>query len=387
MSHRHFALICSLFVLAHSCSFLRSAEAVSVVQPLEREANVYELEGRIEPAEVVAIRAPVGGVVAKIHVREGADVKQGDLLFEIAVGSIEAEANKAADAVRRGDETLRRLDASLAEARKNTSDKKRFDLEKLAAEREVAAAQLAIVQAESKRLQSEAERRRVKAPLSGRFSKPLVAVGGAVDAGPRSATLLGTIVRTDSMRVTFELDESGLLRLRQRKQEEKVTAFLGLPGEMGYPHRGTLAFIDNRIDPKSRLVRCRALFPSSGTLNAALLASPDAARLRLVIGAPRKRLLVPGRALAIDAEGNHYVLVVNSKNIVEQRRVKLEGQVDGLQVIADGLQPNSWIIIGAERNKGKPADQNLSSDDFVSDVLLLSVKPGTKVIPIRTTLK
>src|SRR5207244_1323135 len=154
----------------------------TVSQPHERETNVYQLPARLDPIGVTDVRAPVGGVLAKIHARLGADIKKGELLFEIEAGTLEQDAKNATAAVQRDEARLRQLDEALESARKSADAEKRADLDKLAAERNVAAVMLDLDREEAKRVQADLARRRVTAPRSGRIEKPLAALGSRVDA-------------------------------------------------------------------------------------------------------------------------------------------------------------------------------------------------------------
>ena len=75
---------------------------------------------------------------------------------------------------------------------------------------------------------------------------------------------------------------------------------------------------------------------------------------------PTKALLVIDRAIGTD-QSQKFVYVVDDKNIVQYRAVKL-GRLedDGLRVVTEGLQPGDWVIVtgtpaGQARQAGEPA--------------------------------
>ena len=68
-----------------------------------------ELPGRIEPVRVAEVRARVPGIVLSRHFKEGADVKAGDVLFNIDPAPLRA-------ALARAQGELARTDAALLDA-------------------------------------------------------------------------------------------------------------------------------------------------------------------------------------------------------------------------------------------------------------------------------
>jgi membrane fusion protein, multidrug efflux system len=88
-------------------------------------------------------------------------------------------------------------------------------------------------------------------------------------------------------------------------------------------------------------------------------------RVRMPIGNPRPALLLPEKALGVD-QGQRYVFVVNDKNEVERRNVKIGPQFGTLRVIENHLV--------------KEADRVKETDRVIVDGLL-RVRPGGKVDP------
>jgi RND family efflux transporter MFP subunit len=85
-------------------------------------------------------------------------------------------------------------------------------------------------------------------------------------------------------------------------------------------------------------------------------------RVRLPVGSPAPGLMVPDRAIAMDQSGE-YVLVVNDKDTVERRSVKLGLRVANMRVVNEGVQAGDWVVING----------------------LQRARPGTPVKPERTT--
>src|SRR5207253_488084 len=156
-------------------------------------------------------------------------------------------------------------------------------------------------------------------PIRGRISRYIITAGNFVQAGDQGGTLLTTIVSVDPMYVYFDVDEHTALRIRQLIREGKSDALsdggyhvsLGLANEEGHPHRGTINFVDNQVNPKTGTIRVRGVFPNKEQV----LLPGLFARVRIPIGRPHEGLLVSERALDTD-QGQKILYVVNEKNDV-----------------------------------------------------------------------
>jgi RND family efflux transporter MFP subunit len=113
----------------------------------------------------------------------------------------------------------------------------------------------------------------VKAPISGRVSRYLVTVGNLVQSGDQGGgTLLTTVVSVDPMYAYFDVDEGTIQRARRSIRQETTTlagerpwpVSLGLATEEGFPHRGTIKFVDNQVNAKTGTMRVRGRIPEQG---------------------------------------------------------------------------------------------------------------------------
>jgi RND family efflux transporter MFP subunit len=395
------AALCAFLPLAAAA---QPAPVVTVARPVEAETAAYDFPCRVAPSEAVQVRAPLSGVVQKAHVRAGDEVKAGDVLVELTPRNLKEDLALAEAAVQDREAGLKKADQALARSQKSKKGKAdELDVARVRAERDLAAARLKVARAEVERLRGEQELARVKAPAGGK-AVSVAAAGDPVECGPRVASVLATLARTNPVTASFEMDEATLLRMRERlrkgeleaRKVTEVAVLLRLPGEKEFGHRGTLRPADVRADPKTRKLSYDATFPNTdGALTKAALTPPPKAQkgkrevpalVRLTCGDPRRMLLVPPAAVGVDERGKTFVFLVDERNAVEKRPVKLGPLVDGLQGIEEGINAADWVAIGTGRNVRDPMEQPLTPGAFSQDARLAGLRQGLSVRPVRVTL-
>jgi RND family efflux transporter MFP subunit len=338
------------------------AAEVSVSQPVEEPVQEsLEFTGRTSAVDSVEVRARVTGYITKVHFVDGALVKAGDLLFEIDPREYRAAVLRAEGDVARLRAQLARAESDVArnQALRPSGAASARELERSIAEKGSAEGELKAKLAELELARLDLEFTQVTAPVAGRASRAEVTAGNLVVVGATGGPLLTTIVSLDPMYVDFDLDERSALRLRKERiardgpatpenvRASKVPVLVGLADEDGFPYQGTIDFIDNRVDPSTGTIRVRAVMPNADRL----LAPGLFVRVRLPVSDPRAAVLVADRAIGTDQD-RKYVLVVNDKNVVEYRQVKLGGLHNGLRAVTEGLATGEWVIVnGLQRTR------------------------------------
>jgi membrane fusion protein, multidrug efflux system len=326
---------------------------VSVVQPVAREVIEWdEYIGRLESPATVEIRARVSGYLDKVHFKEGKEVKKGDLLFTIDRRPYQAEYDRAeaeheralnqADLAKNDAERAKRLIATKAISEEDFDTKTKTYNSALAA---VKAAKAAL---DSAKLNLDFTE--IHAPIDGRASSALVTEGNLVSGGVSGAgaSLLTTLVSLDPLYCYGSADERAILKyIRLSKEGTRVSARdkeipveMALADETGFPHKGYMDFVDNRVDPNTGTLRARGVFN-----NADHSLSPGFfARMRIPGSGKYPALLIPDRSLGSD-QSQKFVYVVNAEKKVEFRPVKLGPMIDGLRVVKEGLKQGEQVIV------------------------------------------
>ena len=345
--------------------------AVGVARPLVKSIVEWdEYTGRLQAVESVEVRARVSGYLESIHFKEGSVVAQGALLFSIDPRPFEAE--------------LKRLEAELKQARaaeenalaqfrraerlragKNVSEEEHQirRTARLAASADVDRAQAGI---EAAKLNLEFTQ--VRAPISGRISRPFVTEGNLVHGGTGDATVLTTIVSLDPIHAYFEANERAHLKYvrlsrsgeRPSSREVQNPVYLRLADEEGFPHRGHMDFVDNRLDPNTGTMTGRAIFPNPDRV----LTPGLFGRVRIPGSGVHEALLIPDAAVGSD-QTEKYVYVLNEDNSIGYRKIVTGPLVHGLRVVREGLRPEERIVV----------------------VGLMRVYPGIKVTPEPETIE
>jgi RND family efflux transporter MFP subunit len=325
---------------------------VTVSLPFERDVTDYsDFTGRTAAVDSVEVRARVWGYLDKVNFKEGALVKKGDVLFEIDPRVYRADLERAQGTVAQYEARVHRLERDYRRAKsllaRGAVGQEEYD--RYEADYREAVANLHVAKGNLDLAELNMGYTKVTAPVSGRVSRYAVTVGNLIQSGDQNGgTLLTTVVSVDPMYVYFDMDERTVLRVRQLIREGKASSaheaewpvWLGLATEEGFPHRGTINFEDNQVNPKTGTLRVRGVFPNKDEL----LSPGLFARVHVPIGRAHRALLVTDRAVDTD-QSQKVLYVVNDKNEVVSHAVRLGALHDGLREITEGLEVGERVIV------------------------------------------
>lgn len=333
------------------------APTVSVAEVVARPLRDFEdFSGRLEPVTTVSIQPRVAGFVESAQFEEGARVKKGQVLFKIDPRPLQAEVDRLAAQLKRA-HTQADLAATNRERGRQLlarhviaqQDFDQLEANAASSKDDIGAAAAAL---EAARLNLEFTQ--VRSPIDGRVSRMLITPGNLV----ATTSVLTTIVSDDPVYAYFDADEQTYLRFAHATDGSNPV-YMGLIDEQGYPHTGALDFVDNQVDPRSGTIRARAVFDNhDGRYTPGLFA-----RIKLVGGVARERILIDERAVGTDL-GKKFVLALKADNTLEYRPVTLGAAIDGLRVVNEGLAAGDVIVVNG----------------------LQHVRPGATVTPQRVTM-
>lgn len=360
----------------HSTEPESSAElpVVPVSQPVQRQVTDFvDYTGRTAAVNSVDIRPRVSGYLTKMPFKEGEEVKEGVMLFEIDPRPYQAQVDQAEAQVNLNLAKLRLAKANNNRARTVANrEPGAFSQQELDTYQAQELENDAAVKASRATLEVYKLNRsfcEVRSPITGQVSRYYYTLGNLVN---QDQTPLTTVVSVDPMYVYFDMDERTVLDIRKRvnageikapKNTTELTVFMGLEGEKDYSHRGKLNFINNQVNPQTGTITVRGEFDNPKPPEGRRLLVPGMfVRIHLPIGPPHDALLVADRAIGSD-QGLKFVYVLDRENKVQYRRVTTGAlQEDGLRVIdryremvndkgetvsQQGVRPEEWVIVGA----------------------------------------
>ncbi|NCC25853.1 MAG: efflux RND transporter periplasmic adaptor subunit [Deltaproteobacteria bacterium] len=308
-----------------------------------------ELPGRTASRGVAEIRPQVSGILQKRLFEEGADVKAGDLLYQIdptpfrvALDSAKASLAKAKahlPAIRSRAERYK----SLLEG--DVLGRQDYDDASAALEQVLADIMYWETQVESARI--NVEYTRITAPISGRIGRSNVTVGALVTA--YQAVPLSTIQQLDPIHVDVAQSSVDFLRLRRNLE----TGLINTDGKNGrkvrllledgsaYPQEGTLQFRDVTVDPTTGSYILRILVPNPDTL----LLPGMYVRAEIQEGVVDEAILVPQQGVTRNHKGEPMVLVVDESDTVRQRKLILDRALGDQWLVKSGLAPGDRVVV------------------------------------------
>lgn len=326
-----------------------AAVPVSVATVEEHDASVWdEFSGRLEAVEQVEVRSRVAGAIQEIRFREGAMVKEGDVLVVIDPDLYAAEVARADAQVAAAQSRLVYTKSDYERGQQLTGSQtisQRDQDNRINAYRE-AEANLKAAQAALKTAQLNLGYTEVRAPVTGRVGKREITVGNLIAAGPGSP-LLTTIVSTSPIYASFNADEQVVLRALNSLGKDDAAAKTGrIPVKMGTatsegtPFEGQMQLIDNQVDPRTGTVRVRAVFDNN---DGHLIPGQF---VRLAMGQPKtsRVMTINERAVGTD-QNKKFVMVVSKDNKAEYREVSLGASIDGQRVVTSGLKIGERIVV------------------------------------------
>jgi membrane fusion protein, multidrug efflux system len=308
-----------------------------------------ELPGRTSAFRVAEIRPQVSGLIQKRLFTEGADVKAGDVLYQIDPAPFEAALANAEAALAKAKANIPAIRSKAERYRKLavTNAISQQDYDDVAAVLKQAEAEVAYCEASVKTARINLGYTQITAPISGRIGISTVTDGAMVTA--YQARELTTIQQIDPIYVDMAQSAAELHRLRRRleaghlKRHDEGSQQVSLILEDGtpYPMDGTLQFQDVTVDPTTGSVTLRAIFPNpDGVLLPGLF-------VRAVVreGIAEKAILAPQQGVSRNPKGEPVALVVDETGKVAQRILILDRAVGNQWLVTSGLGPGDRLMV------------------------------------------
>lgn len=339
--------------------------------PVADVSPKHEFVGRVEAMNAVDIRSRIEGFIDKRLFNEGQVVKSGQDLFLIDSRALDIALADAKASLASAQATLadaqRRVDRNKSLTSQTVS---RATLEESQTALETGQANLLAAQARVSQAELNLSYARISSPIAGRIGAAQLSDGSFVSG---SSMTLARVVEMEPIRVVFSVTDRSILELRAAaggiSKDELAGRFvptLRLSNGQEYKQPGKIEFFGNEIDEATGTLSIRTLFP-----NPDFLLVPGQFVTVIVSETETKmRPIVPLGAVQQDREGK-FVLLVNEKNEVALRRIKVSEQVGGTFAVDDGLKGGESLIVEGIQNVAEglavtvtqvsPADNGVTS--------------------------
>lgn len=295
--------------------------------------------GNVESYTTVALKARVDGQIVSVHFKEGDEVRQGAVLFELdprpfTASLRQAQANLAKDKAL--------LDRAVEQ------DKRYKDLleknfispdayEQVRTNAETAAATVSGDQAAIESARLSLEYCTIRAPVTGYAGRIQIQQGNLVRANDTNP--LVTINQVVPIYTSFSVPEQSLADIRKYQANGELRVQTRLADSSHALVTGRLSFIDNSADTTTGTIKLKAEFPNTDKT----LWPGQFVNVVLTLYEQKGAVVAPSAAVQ-DGPNGQYVFVVKADQTIELRGIKVT-RVDGEDtIIAAGLKPGEQIV-------------------------------------------
>jgi len=305
-------------------------------------SDQVDFVGRTEASQRVDVRARVSGTLLKRPFEEGAEVKEGAVLFEIDPAEFDADLLSAEAKLAKAQASLEENDRSLARyevlLKREAASEAQYDIAKSKADQ--SRADVSAAQADVERAKLDLSYATITSPIAGRSGISDVDVGNII--GPDSGVLV-TVLDLDPIYVLFSVGERQYLNFMEASKAgtaEKFTPQIRLANDKLYESPGKVEVVDNKVDPATGTINVRLTFPNPNHL----LVPGQYVSVLLTGATPERRIVIPQVAVQENQAGS-FVLIVDSEGRVEARPVKMGERVGVGVVVLDGLTEGETLVV------------------------------------------
>ncbi len=332
---------CVLLLLV-ACKDPKKAKATAVpvaVAHVEKRDIPYEIDatGTVEPLQTVSVSAQVGGILTHIDFKEGDDVKQGQVLFQIDPRPFEAALQQARAGLAKDSAQLTTAlqdEQRFAQlVQKDYVTQQQYDQAKANALSGKATVNADEALVETARLNLEYAT--IRSPIAGRAGAILLKQGNLVRA---AGTPLVVINQIRPILARFAVSAVHLPRIRQYQSDTLSVVAQPTTG-LGAPSRGTLSFLDNAVDTTTGTIMMKARFPNTD----AVLWPGEFVNVALELYVEKGAVVVPTTAVVQSQTGTS-VFTIDANGVAEQQQVQVERTAGDMSIIEKGLTPGQTVV-------------------------------------------
>jgi multidrug efflux system membrane fusion protein len=314
--------------------------AQAVIKAMPRE---FDTVGRVQTMASIAIRSRIDGVIDKVAVTEGQEVKAGDTLFVFDTRQLEAslrqaQANRAKDIslLEQARRELARLQP-LAErdyATKSALDQQQTNVSSLEAS-------VSYDDAAIESLNVQISYATISAPIDGRIGSIASKTGSSIKAN--DTTPLITINQIKPIYVSYSVPQRFLPAIQEGMAAGPLGVVATVPDLANVTEKGAVAYTDNSVDTTTNTLGVWANFP-----NQTLRLWPGLyVNVSMIFGTQQNAVVVPAEAIQAGQNGS-FVFLVRPDMTAEMRPVTVDRAIGGEVVVAQGLTGDETVVIDGQ---------------------------------------
>ena len=322
---------------APSATAVRVQVASALQKPFPVEISTI---GTVTALATVAIKSRVDGVITDVPLKDGQDVKTGDLLFSIDSRAIEAQlaqaqANLARDQAQFAN-AKHEVDRQSTLVSKNYASKQILD--QANANSDSLAASLRADQAAIDAANVELSYTQIRSPIDGRAGVVNLPRGNMVKANDTSPLVVLNQLRP--IYVAFAVPQSDLPHIREAMAAAPLATSVTIPGDERGPLTGELTFIDNAVDTTTGTIQLRATFDNAETR----LWPGQFVNVTMTLRVEPTAIVVPDAAVQRGQAGA-YLFIVRGDSTVEMRPVTIGRSIGGETVVDKGVAAGESVVV------------------------------------------
>jgi membrane fusion protein, multidrug efflux system len=338
-----FLIVLALVLAACSSKSAPPRPAAPVtVATVAQKAVPYEIRtiGNIDAFASVTVKSQIGGVLSKIHFKEGQFVNKGTLLFTIDPRPLQATLMQAQGSLAR--DTTQLNNAREDEKRYAELVKKGYiSRQQYEQQRAVADALEATVNADKAGVEYAKLQLSycfIHSPINGRAGDVLIDEGNLVKASDDNKYLT-TIRQLQPIFVTFSIPEKNLAEVKKYMSSRQLGLSVYLDNAELKPEKGLLTFIDNSVDPATGTIKLKGTLRNEKNV----LWPGQFVNVVLSLYTQQDAVVVPTPAIQVGQMGQ-YVYVVTADLSAEVRSVVVSRTYMGESIIEKGLKPGERVV-------------------------------------------